>query len=44
MAAVERAYIHEGDADVVDPYESTGYLAVDDAGEDRGHEAIVGCR
>ena len=34
VAPVEGSHVHEGDADVVSPYEAAGYLSVDDPGED----------
>ena len=43
VAGRERTDVHERDADVVGVNETAGDLAVDDAGEDGGHERIVGC-
>ena len=44
MSGCEWTDVHEGNTDVVGVDETTGDLAVDDAGEDGGHEGIVGCR
>jgi len=44
MSGCEWTDVHEGNADVVGVDETTGDLAVDDAGEDGGHKGIVGCR
>ena len=44
MARGEWTDVHERNADVVGVNETARDLAVDDAGEDCGHQGIVGCK
>jgi cardiolipin synthase (CMP-forming) len=44
MAGGERTNVDPRHDRVVAPDEPAGYLSVDDASEDRGHDGIVGCR